>query len=141
MPRIPSPSRLALAAAFLVTALGACAAMPGHRPDAAGGVQLGPHGRAEGRLHIQAGAATKFSLSNAGPGKVDFAIRTLTGADLNQGALTSASVEVTPHEPTTLVIVLESRAPEAGQAGGARVGYEIEGPGADITWDLSRAMR
>ncbi len=140
MPRLPSFRRAALAAAAL-TSLGACATVAGHRPDVAGGVQLGPRGRAEGRLVVPAGSTTKFSISNAGPGKVDFAIRTLTGADLNQGALTSASISVTPHETTTLVVVLESRLPEAGQAGGARVGYEIEGSGTEITWDLSRAMR
>lgn len=133
--------RCAAVVAAALTSLGACATVAGNRPEVAGGVQLGPRGRAEGRLVVPAGSTTKFSISNAGPGKVDFAIRTLTGADLNQGALTSASVSVTPHETTTLVVVLESRLPEAGQAGGARVGYEIEGNGTEITWDLSRAMR
>jgi len=127
-----APPVLALLAAF---AAAACAA-PG-RVEVRTRVELGPGGRAEGRMTLVGVGLPSLRLVSGGPGPVDHVVRTPSGRVLSEGPLERLFLVF--DDPACAegeaVIVLES-----GADAGAVVGVNASAiGGAAVKWDFSRA--
>ena len=123
-----------LALALVAGALTACASSSGRGVD--GDLSIGPGGRAVGRIPMPPRVETKIELVNEGPGIADFRITTRAGTLIQSGSLGQSETRYQSHIADELVVAI--------MAVGERpvvIDYRVRSAvGADIVWDLERAL-